>query len=334
MGVNWGLAQTGTMLRDDRSPQFIDTVALQNADAIAELQRSLSQPRASVAPKYFYDKLGSALFTAICELPEYYPTRTEAAIIQTYLDQIAALVPTNATLIDLGAGDCVKAARLFNALLPNQYVAIDISSDFVRGTLTALAKQYPAIDMLGLGMDFSSQLKLPSAVREQRRVFFYPGSSIGNFSPAEAGRFLCQVRRSMNSDGGLLIGVDLIKSAAILEPAYDDALGVTGSFNLNVLNNVNRLLGADFRVADWRHLALFNAELSRIEMHLAAQRDLTVHWAGGAVSFKAGQRIHTENSYKYAPESFSQLLAEASFETAGFWTDAQGWFGVYYATPK
>jgi dimethylhistidine N-methyltransferase len=333
MGVSWGLAQTGVISLDDGLPQFIDTVAQQTGDAVTELQRTLTLSRAHIAPKYFYDKLGSALFTAICELPEYYPTRTEEAILQSHRSEIALALPSGATLIDLGAGDCVKAARLFDVLRPTQYVAVDISSEFVRAAVNALSKQYPAIGMVGLGLDFSSQLKLPALVSEQRRVFFYPGSSIGNFTPTEAARLLRQVRRSMQADGGLLIGVDLVKSAAVLEPAYDDVLGVTATFNLNVLNNVNRLLGANFSVADWHHIALFNGELSRIEMHLEAQRDVTVQWPGTQVTFKAGQRIHTENSYKYAPESFARLLTEAGFETTGFWTDIQGWFAVYSAKP-
>lgn len=276
MGANVSLAQAEAVLQQAGTPQFIDTVDLQSGDAVADLQRSLSHQRPSIAPKYFYDKLGSALFTAICELPEYYPTRTESAIFASCRAELAGLLPAESTFIDLGAGDCAKAARLFGALMPAQYVAVDISSQFVRQAIDALSRQYPAIDMVGLGMDFSSQLKLPSAVRDQRRVFFYPGSSIGNFSPTEAGRLLRQIRRSVDPAGGLLIGVDLLKPAGVLVPAYDDALGVTAAFNLNVLNCVNRVLGADFRLGDWRHRALFNAAHSRVEMHLEADRKSVV----------------------------------------------------------
>ena len=293
-----------------------------------ELIAGLTAPRATTSPKYLYDALGSKLFEAICELPEYYPTRTEAAIFERHGAEIASSVGAGATLIDLGAGNCAKAARLFPSLAPSQYVPIDISADFLKAAVAQLERQFPDIRMLALGMDFSSTLDLPPAVSDARRLFFYPGSSIGNFHPDEALAFL---RRLRQADGDLLIGVDLVKDRAVLDVAYDDALGVTASFNLNLLHHLNRLLGADFNLREWKHRGFFNPELSRIEMHLEARRDLTVRWNGGVRRFGEGERIHTENSYKYTPDSFAGLLQEAGFHLAQRWTDERGWFMVCHA---
>jgi dimethylhistidine N-methyltransferase len=288
-----------------------------------------AQPATS--PKYLYDALGSRLFEAICELPEYYPTRTEGAIVEAHLYDIAASVGRGSTLIDLGAGNCAKAARLFPLLQPAQYVPIDISVEFLREAVNNLHQRFPQIRMTAIGMDFSGSLALPSAVRREKRLFFYPGSSIGNFTPEEAAAFLGRLREACSGDGGLLIGVDLVKDKAVLEAAYDDALGVTASFNLNLLLHLNKLLGADFNVRDWRHYACFNQEQSRIEMHLEARRDLTVRWPGGLRRFAEGERIHTENSYKYTREAFLQLLERAGFAPARNWTDERGWFMVCHA---
>ena len=293
-----------------------------------ELIAGLTAPRATTSPKYLYDALGSKLFEAICELPEYYPTRTEAAIFERHGAEIASSVGAGATLIDLGAGNCAKAARLFPSLAPSQYVPIDISADFLKAAVAQLERQFPDIRMLALGMDFSSTLDLPPAVSDARRLFFYPGSSIGNFHPDEALAFL---RRLRQADGDLLIGVDLVKDRAVLDAAYDDALGVTASFNLNLLHHLNRLLGADFNLREWKHRGFFNPELSRIEMHLEARRDLTVRWNGGVRRFGENERIHTENSYKYTPDSFAGLLQEAGFHLAQRWTDERGWFMVCHA---
>jgi dimethylhistidine N-methyltransferase len=293
-----------------------------------ELVAGLRAPCASTSPKYLYDALGSKLFEAICELPEYYPTRTEAAIFERHGAEIAGSVGAGATLIDLGAGNCAKAARLFPVLSPSQYVPVDISADFLHAAVAQLARQFPAIAMLPLGRDFSSTLDLPAAVSRNRRLFFYPGSSIGNFHPDEALAFL---RRLRAADGDLLIGVDLVKDHAVLDAAYDDALGVTASFNLNLLNHLNRLLGADFNLREWRHRGFFNAQESRVEMHLEARRDTVVRWSGGERRFGEGERIHTENSYKYTPGSFADLLRSAGYEPARTWTDAREWFMVSHA---
>lgn len=310
----------------------VASTAARQTDAVcAELAAGLLAPDACISPKYLYDVLGSRLFEAICALPEYYPTRTEAAIFDQHMEQIAQSVGAGITLIDLGAGNCAKAARMFPVLQPAQYVPVDISVDFMREALAQVQQRFPQIEMTGLGMDFSAGLNLPAAVRPARRVFFYAGSSIGNFSPQQALAFLRRMREACAEDGGLLIGVDLIKDKAILDAAYDDALGVTAAFNLNLLRHLNRLLGTDFEVRDWRHRAFFNTEKSRIEMHLEARSDLVVRWPGAQRSFAQGQRIHTENSYKYTPQAFCDLLAQAGFGAARVWTDARGWFAVMHA---
>jgi dimethylhistidine N-methyltransferase len=298
---------------------------------IAEISAGLMATNAHTSPKYLYDGLGSKLFEAICELPEYYPTRTEAGIFAAHGADMARDIGTGTSLIDLGAGNCAKAAGLFPLLQPAQYVPVDISRDFLLDAVSRLQERFPHIDMTPLGLDFSSGFTLPDSVRHRRRLFFYPGSSIGNFEPEQAKVFLRGLHANAGEDGGLLIGVDLIKDSAVLDAAYDDAIGVTGAFNLNMLRHVNHLIGADFDVRQWRHVAFFNPEHSRIEMHLEARSALTVHWQGGERRFAQGERIHTEDSYKYTRQSFVGLLEQSGFATNRVWTDPAGWFAVIHA---
>lgn len=313
-----------------RTPRFLQLHQADSAAVRDELARGLLAPVPGVAPKFFYDPLGSRLFDAITELREYYPTRTEAAILERHGAEVAQVVGTGQTLVDLGAGNCAKAGRLFGVLAPRRYVAVDISVEFLRASLACLQREHPRMDMLGLGLDFSSRLQLPPEAGDGPRTLFYPGSSIGNFTPAEALAFLRQARAA-SAGGHLLIGVDLLKPAALLEAAYDDALGVTAAFNLNLLQHVNSLLGTDFDVRDWQHVALFNPALARIEMHLQARRDLTVRWPGGERHIRAGDRMHTENSYKYRRSDFEVLLRDAGFNRIEGWTDERGWFAVLAA---
>jgi len=282
------------------------------------------------SPKYLYGPLGSRLFDAITELPEYYPTRTERTVLEGCRDSIARAAGAGPTLIDLGAGNCEKARSLFQSLRPRQYVAVDMSVEFLRQSMSHLQRDYPHLEMLGIGVDFSAGLRLPDAVRRENRLFFYPGSSIGNFTPEGALAFIAGIREQCQG-GGLLIGVDLIKDASTLQAAYDDALGVTAAFNLNLLNNLNALIGSDFAVGDWRHYAVFNTALSRIEMHLEARCDTVVRWPGGGRTFSGGQRIHTENSYKYALGEFKALLGRAGFSEVNAWTDPDDWFALCHA---
>jgi dimethylhistidine N-methyltransferase len=298
----------------------------------AELEAGLRARHACISPKFLYDPLGSRLFEAICELPEYYPTRTEAAIFARYGGDIARTVGTGCTLIDLGAGNCAKAASLFPLLQPAQYVPIDISADFLQDAVARLRQRFGHIDMHAVGMDLSTGAwRLPDFVRERHRLFFYPGSSIGNFAPDEAREFLQRVHAQCGPDGAILIGIDLAKDAAVLDPAYDDALGVTAAFNLNVLRHVNRLLGADFDIRAWRHRGFYNEAEGRVEMHLEAKRAQLVSWHGASRRFEAGEWIHTENSYKYRQSDAVGLLEQAGFAATRIWTDPQNWFAVIHA---
>jgi dimethylhistidine N-methyltransferase len=313
-----------------KSPRLIQ-IAHEDPRAIrAELLAGLVTPIATIAPKYLYDALGSRLFSAITELPEYYPTRTEAAIFSRDMKDMAhALGPVH-TLVDLGAGNCEKAARLFETFRVQRYVAVDISVNYLRDSLACLQREHPGMDMLGVGLDFSQTLALPPEIGSGPRTLFYPGSSIGNFTPGAALIFLRQAHAATQG-GALLIGVDMVKPIAILEPAYDDPLGVTAAFNRNMLLHLNQLAGTDFDIADWRHVAFFNAAESRIEMHLEALREVKVSWPGGARRFAGGERMHTENSCKWRLDDFAALLQQAGFSHLRHWTDEREWFAVFAA---
>lgn len=323
------------MQTDADALRFVQISRPETPAPAQELNAALRQRPATVPPKYFYDALGSRLFDAITELPEYYPTRTEAAIFSRHLgaiaDAVLALTGPAPELVDLGCGDGTKAERFFAALQPRRYVGVDISAEYLRGALQALQRRHPQLAIRGLGQDFSTRLSWPEAwPADGPRLAFYPGSSIGNFDRPAALRLLQQAR-ALTCGGALLIGVDLVKPARVLEPAYDDALGVTAAFNLNLLQHVNRLLGSDFDVRGWQHVAFFNAEASRIEMHLQARRAVTVRWPGGERHFESGERIHTENSVKWQLPAFEALLHAAGYGRVQSWTDDAGWFAVCLA---
>jgi len=323
-------SQTSGLEATVRSPRLIQIDRAEPAAVRAALLDGLEAHPARVSPKYLYDALGSRLFAAICELPEYYPTRTEAAIFARHVEEIAARLPAARTLVDLGAGNCEKAARLFEPFGVQRYVAVDISVDYLRHSLDLLQRRHPAIETIGVGMDFSTHLSLPDEAGEGPRLVFYPGSSIGNFSPEEAERFL-RVVHGVCKGGGLLIGVDLVKPAEVLESAYDDPLGVTAAFNRNLLLHLDRLAGTDFALADWRHVAFYDSERLRIEMHLEAVRAVVVRWLEGERRFARGERIHTENSWKWRAEDFAALLGRAGFSAIRRWSDERGWFAVFLA---
>jgi dimethylhistidine N-methyltransferase len=317
-----------------RSPTFLQQHHIDDRRLAEEAAAGLRARPAHVSPKFFYDALGSRLFDAITELEEYYPTRTEAAIFAAsgaaIGDAALGLTGPSPVLVDLGAGNCAKAARLFAQLRPRRYVAVDISVDFLRESLLHLQREHAAMDLVGIGMDFSTRLELPAAVADGPTLVFYPGSSIGNFAPDQALRLLRDARHA-GQGGGLLIGVDLVKDKRVLDAAYDDALGVTAAFNRNLLNHVNRLLGANFEVRQWRHVAFFDEAAGRIEMHLEARRATTVCWPGSERTFVAGERIHTENSYKWTRAGFATLLGQAGFRDVRCWTDPREWFAVFLA---
>jgi len=290
---------------------------------------------AAIPPKYFYDPLGCALYGAICALPEYYPTRTERAIFAAHRDEIAAAVGRGRQFVDLGAGDCGKAESWLPFVAPTRYVAVDIAEEAIGRALARLAVEFPEIEMVGVVTDFTAGLDLRAELAAAPATFFYPGSSIGNFTPAEARVFLGTIHAhcaaGADAPGGLLIGVDTKKDPARLDAAYDDALGVTAAFNRNVLNHVNRVLGSDFDPAAFAHRGFYAEAAGRIEMHLEAMAPQTVRIDGVPRAFAAGERIHTENSYKYTPSEFAALLGEAGFRGVRCWQDDAGDFAVFYA---
>ena len=322
-----------------RSPQFIDLYSQQAAptDANEELMAGLYATPAIVSPKYFYNALGSKLFEAITGLDEYYPTRTEGLIFEAAKSQIREAIAqagiTEPCLIDLGAGNCAKALALMPYIQPRQYVPVDISVDFLRDAAEQVQMSFPTLDIIGVGMDFSKGVQLPPLVQRHDRVFFYPGSSLGNFHPGQARTFLSHIADPAQGKArGLLLGIDLVKDTAVLEAAYDDVLGVTAAFNKNLLLNVNSILKTDFDVRQWQHVALFNTTESRIEMHLEATSRVAVEWPGHHRLFAKGERMLTEYSYKYTPESMTALLREAGFKNVRYWTDPKRWFAVFWAT--
>ncbi|MGL4229765.1 MAG: L-histidine N(alpha)-methyltransferase [Casimicrobium sp.] len=313
-------------------PTITNVLKLDSKAELDQLAKSLLAPAASIPPKYFYDALGSTLYNAIVLTDEYYPTRTEAAIHDMYRDEIAKTIGVGKQFIDLGSGDSVKAETWFASLKPSRYVAVDISESAVIDALSRLAGLPNAPALSGLITDFSRVLDVKPVMSDAPTTFFYPGSSIGNFMPDEASWFLKQIYAHRTSDEcGLLIGVDAKKVKARLDAAYDDALGVTAAFNLNTLRHVNQLLGTDFKVSDWLHRGFYNEAFNRIEMHVEAKRNVNVRIRNEVRRFQQGERIHTENSYKYAPEEFRELLESAGFTKIHLWQDAKRDFNVFYA---
>ncbi|MEI7496766.1 MAG: L-histidine N(alpha)-methyltransferase, partial [Betaproteobacteria bacterium] len=270
---------------------------------------------------------------AITLLDEYYPTRVEKSIMQLHAQEIANSVGGCDAMIDLGAGNCAKASELFDTVKPTKYRAIDISKEFLELALADLQKRFPNIAMDSQICDLSEQLELTDLAGE-KKLFFYPGSSIGNFDPHKASNFLKNIASLCNGNGGLLIGVDLDKDDKILNNAYDDSLGVTAAFNLNVLRHINRVIGSNFNASNWQHYAIFNKAQSRIEMYLRALQDVDIIWPNGMQRYKAGDLIHTENSYKYTQASFTEMLRDAGFKNIHTWTDANAYFLVCYASAK
>lgn len=285
-----------------------------------------------ISPKYFYDERGSQLFEAITCLPEYYPTRTERAVLRRHARAIAQAVGRHGVVIEPGAGSCDKARVLCRLLRATHFVGVDISADYLHASVARLRAALPGLQAQAVGGDITAGVQLPADVPAARRLVFYPGSSIGNFDPPAALALLRQLHGLARGEGGgLLIGIDLPKDTAVLQAAYDDAAGVTARFNRNILAHVNRLIGSDFEPGHWRHEAFFNAAQSRIEMHLAACGAQQVRWPGGGRDFAANERIHTENSYKYPLPAFLALLARAGFTQPQAWTDERGWYALVHA---
>ena len=293
------------------------------------LQGLGSRPR-RLAPKFFYDEHGSRLFDAICELPEYYPTRTEMGILESCADEVAHLTSPETTLIELGSGASKKIRLLLEAVRPRQYLGIDISRDFLRESTQQLARDYPWLEVHAACADFMRDLELPDGAIEGRKLAFFPGSTIGNFEPHDALAFLSRVRSLIQPDGALLIGVDLKKDPAILNAAYNDSAGLTAQFNLHLLERLRDELGADLDPRNFRHRAFYNEARGRIEMHLVSRRAQDIRLLGRRIHFDAGESIHTENSYKYSVEVFHALARRAGLRPRQAWLDAARLFSVHY----
>jgi dimethylhistidine N-methyltransferase len=303
--------------------RIVDRSTTAGRDERAEVVAGLRASPATLAPRWFYDDLGCALYAAICRLPEYYPTRTEAALFRENRGEIAKAVGPVRQFVDLGAGDCCKAQSWLPFLEPARYVAMDIAAPELRRALDRMAPDFPGVEMVGIVADFQDGLPLEGILDERATLFFYPGSSIGNFAPREAVRFLAGIRRQCapRPGSGLLIGVDAKKDRAVLDAAYDDALGVTAAFNRNALAHLNRRFGFDFRLEAFAHRGFYNEAEGRVEMHLESIGAQAVRLgADGTRRFAAGERIHTENSYKYSAAEFEALLREAGFERLRRWS--------------
>jgi len=294
-----------------------------------DVAKGLEQKPASIPPRYFYDAIGSQLFDKITELEEYYPTRTEIGILKTHIAEIAKYIGTDSVLVEPGGGSCTKIHILLDDLKPKAYVPMDISSEHLKAASEDLANQYQALEIHAVCTDFTRQMRVPDSAPDGTRVVFFPGSSIGNFTPTEAHVFLHSIAELVGDGGYFLIGVDLKKDKAMLEAAYDDALGVTAAFNLNVLTRINRELGANFELDQWQHKALYNEQQGCIEMHLVSLINQSVIIAGQRYHFVTDETIHTENSYKYSVEEFKQLAKKSGFKSQAVWLDDQALFSVH-----
>jgi dimethylhistidine N-methyltransferase len=296
----------------------------------AELLTGLGMPQKQLSPMWFYDEHGSQLFERICRLPEYYLTRTELGIMHRYAEDMARQIGPGAALIEPGAGSSEKTRLLLDRLQsPSSYVPIDISRDFLLESAKALAQDYPALRIVPVCADFTGPFDLPVQVSwAQRRVVYFPGSTIGNFEPDAAQRMLSTMRSIIGRQGAILIGIDLEKDPEVLFHAYNDAEGVTALFNLNALRHINRKLGADFDVTAFEHRAIWDAEHGRIEMRLISRRDQIVHIGTQQVEFRRGEFLRTEYSHKYTLERFAAMASKSELTVAQVWMDEQRWFSV------
>ncbi|WP_210357362.1 MULTISPECIES: L-histidine N(alpha)-methyltransferase [Sphingomonas] len=301
-------------------PQF-------RADVLAGLER---RPRA-IPARWFYDRRGSELFEAITDLPEYYPTRTETQILRNHCPDVARIVGAGRAVVEFGSGSSTKTPLLLRCVEPAAYVPIDISGDFLRDSARALSQGFPDLTVLPFEADFMRPLTLPAAVADMPKLGFFPGSTIGNMIPLMAVDLLRAMRMSLGLGAMLLIGMDRIKDEATLVSAYDDAAGVTAAFNMNLLDRINRELAGTIPLGAFRHVARWNDDRARIEMHLEATRDTAFTVDGRAFAIQAGETIHTENSHKYGPRDARILLRSGGWTPIGEWTDPEGKFGLYLA---
>jgi dimethylhistidine N-methyltransferase len=289
----------------------------------------LSQHPKQLLPKYFYDAAGSELFEQITRLPEYYPTRTELGILRDRGSAISKIIPEGAALVEFGAGATTKVRLLLNQCAFAAYVPVDISGDFLKAQADALRRDFPALGVYPVAADFTAPFALPDAVKAMPKVGFFPGSTLGNFEPHEACAFLRSAREILGHDAQMVIGVDLEKDEHVLHDAYNDSAGVTARFNLNVLHRINRELGGNFDLSAFTHRAIYNRERHRIEMHLISRKAQRVRLLGRNFSFRAGESIHTESSYKYSLARFTALARGSGWTPSASWTDSAGMFSVH-----
>ena len=297
-----------------------------------DVTEGLSRSQKRLSCKYFYDERGSQLFDEICKLDEYYLTRTELDIMDRYLEEMAYQIGPRAVLVEFGSGSSTKTRILLNALVnPVGYVPIDISEEHLLSTVEDLRKAFPYIQIMPVVADFTQGFELPTpGSTYSHAALFFPGSTIGNFTPVQAIEMMRSMAQILGHNGGMLIGLDLQKDPRILEAAYNDSSGVTAEFNLNILHRINRELGGDFDVDQFRHQAIYNKELGRIEMYIFSKIKQSVTIREQVFDFGAGERIFTEASHKYTTDGFSEMAAEAGFTTRKLWTDSQKMFAIMH----
>ena len=301
-------------------------------EVLAELRKTPKQ----LSPVWFYDELGSVLFDQICELPEYYLTRTELAIMQAHAVEMGHHIGPHAALIEYGSGTSLKTRLLLDHLdMPRIYAPVDIARTHLLEAAGALARDYPTLRIAPVCADFTQPFELPAhAAVAERRVVYFPGSTIGNFEASDARALLRSIHDLVGPHGATLIGVDLVKDAQVLERAYNDTVGATAEFNLNALRHLNRELGTDFRIDSFQHEACWNERLSRIEMHLISREDQVVHLGEETIRFGRGERLITEYSHKYTLESFADLAGTAGLQVERVWTDPHSYFSVQFLRPR
>lgn len=297
----------------------------------ADVLAGLAAPIPAIPARWLYDRRGSELFEAITQLPEYYPTRTEAALLERHSADIAALVGSGEAVVEFGSGSSAKTPILLRAVAPAAYVPIDISGDFLRESAEALVAEFPALPVLPVEADFMRPIRLPDQIAILPKLGFFPGSTIGNLVPRTAVDLLRAMKETLGDGSRLVIGMDRIKPVEVLLAAYDDAAGVTAEFNLNLLHRINAELDGDVPIEAFRHRAIWNDEMSRIEMHLEAVRDTVFTVSGRTFSFAKGATIHTENSHKYGHRDSRLLLRAAGWGVVAEWTDEREWFSILLA---
>lgn len=300
-------------------------------DFYSEVIEGLQKQNKNIPPKFFYNEQGSKIFDDICDSPEYYPTRTEIEILQNNANEISQYIDSNCLLIEPGSGSSQKVRLLLDTLKPSVYMPMDISKDYLIQTAQDVSSEYSWLDVHAACLDYTDKIKLPYNLDDYHKVAFFPGSSIGNFEPQDAIKFLKNIAEIVKPGGGILIGVDLKKDTNTLNAAYNDSHGATANFNLNLLTRINKELNADFNLNDFEHRAFYNDQKGRIEMHLKSKVNQTVSVGDLNINFSENETIHTENSYKYTIDEFQELLRSAGFEPLRVWTDEENLFSVHYS---